>query len=269
LDDAEQHTANARWAMLLPHRDLALGVVRRATGSMPEAEDCVHDAMLRLVRRSDLDPTRVRSLLVRAALHIAIDRHRAATRQQVAVVRLGGGAAADVVSPEQVAAQRAEAERLLTAIDSLPRRERQVMLLRLAGLNVAETAARLGISTKSVEGAFTRARARVRYLLGAMATGGCDRTRRMGSARGEVAATAVAVLLPAGSGWGSRSPSPRALPAAQGGQRRRGRRPLRAGRSGRLDHPGSRLGVRPRAAGNRDQPAAPRHLADQRPLLTR
>ena len=181
--------------MLLPHRELAVAMVLRSTGDPAEAEDCVHDAMLRLVRREDLDPARVRSLLVRAALHIAIDHRRSAGRRQSAVLRLGGGAAAEVTSPEQVLAERTEAERLLAAVDRLPRRERQVMLLRLAGLSVAETARRLGISVKSVEGAYTRARARVRLLLGGILAWLLDRIRRTAS-RGETgvaAGTAVAM----------------------------------------------------------------------------
>jgi RNA polymerase sigma-70 factor (ECF subfamily) len=187
--------------MLLPHRDVAVGMVVRATGRLAEAEDCVHDAMLRLARRDDLDPTRVRSLLIRAALHIAIDHRRAAAREQSAVVKLGGGARGDAVSPEQVQQLRSEVARVLAAVDSLPRRERQVMRLRLAGLNVAETATRLGISPKSVEGAYTRARARVRHLLGGLLGWLADRLRRMASTRGEAAATTVAALLFAAPGW--------------------------------------------------------------------
>jgi RNA polymerase sigma-70 factor (ECF subfamily) len=222
-------------------------MVLRATGSLAEAEDCVHDALLRLVRRDDLDPARVRSLLIRAALHIAIDHRRAAARQQSAVVRLRGGADSDVVSPEQVLAQRAEAARVLAAVDSLPRRERQVMLLRLAGLSVAETAARLGISAKSVEGAYTRARARVRYLLGAAFGWLADRLRRSGSPGGEAAATVAAaalLLLGPGSHDDVRGP----LPVANA--------PARAPRAG------AHVDARAESA----RPAASRPGADRDPL---
>ncbi|HXA28907.1 MAG TPA: sigma-70 family RNA polymerase sigma factor [Candidatus Angelobacter sp.] len=187
--------------MLLPHRELAVAMVLRSTRNLAEAEDCVHDAMLRLVRRDDLDPARVRALLIRAALHVAIDHHRAAAREQSAVVRLGGGLEADGVSPEQVLEQRVEVARMLAAIDSLPRRERQVMRLRLAGLSVAEAAARLGISVKSVEGAYTRARARVRYLLGAGFAWVADRLRRMAAPEREAVVTTVAALLLVGPSW--------------------------------------------------------------------
>jgi RNA polymerase sigma factor (sigma-70 family) len=204
--------------MLLPHRGLAVGMVLRATGNRAEAEDCVHDAMVRLVRREDLEPVRVRSLLVRASLHIAIDRRRTAAREQGAVVRLRGGAEGDVVSPEEVFDQRTEAARVLEALDLLPRRERQVMLLRLAGLNVAETAARLGISHKSVEGAFTRARARIRYLLGGLAGWVLERFRRTGSpgGGGMAAAATVAAFLLLGPGATPGGAEPSAAPPGPG-----------------------------------------------------
>jgi RNA polymerase sigma-70 factor (ECF subfamily) len=203
LDDSEH-----RWDMLMRHRDVALGVVLRATGSLAEAEDCVHDAMLRLARRSDLDPARVRSLLIRTALHIAIDHRRAAAREQAALVRLGGGAGGEAVSPEQTVAQRADVARVLAAVDSLPRRERQVMFLRLMGLDVAETAARLGISPKSVEGAFTRARARLRLLFGGLLGWLAGRLRRIASPHREVAATTAAALLLTGPPWGTGGDEP-------------------------------------------------------------
>ncbi len=202
--------------MLLPHRDLALGVVLRATGNLADAEDCVHDAMLRLARRDDLDPARVRALLVRAALHIAVDRRRAAGRQRTAMLRLAGGAAAEVTSPEELAAEHADAEHVRAALEELPRREREVILLRLAGLNVAETAGRLGISHKSVEGAYTRARARLRLLLGGALAWLLHRLRRS-TPRGEVLAAAGAAMAMAATSAAALLAFPGAPPSQAAG----------------------------------------------------
>ncbi len=167
-----------RWEILLPHRAAAVSAVRRATGSIAEAEDFVHDAMLGIAGRADLDPKRVRSLLIRTALQIADQDRRAALRQRIALVRLRGGADSAVVSPEQVHADRVEAQRAVAAIAELPRRERQVLLLRIRGLTVMETAERLGLSAKSVEGAYTRARARMRLLAGTVLAWLAERLRR-------------------------------------------------------------------------------------------
>jgi len=184
-----------RWEILLPHRAAAVSAVRRATGSIAEAEDVVHDAMLRIVGRADLDPTRVRSLLIRTALQIASAHHRAAVRQRDALVRLRGGADSAVASPEQVHADRVEAQRAVAVIAELPRRERQVLLLRIGGLTVMETAERLGLSAKSVEGAYTRARARMRLLAGSMLAWLAERLRRATPTRRDATASTVAAVL--------------------------------------------------------------------------
>jgi RNA polymerase sigma factor (sigma-70 family) len=200
--------------MLLPHREHAISVLRRRRGDRAEAEDCVHDAMLRLVERDDLDPERVGSLLTRAALAIAIDHARAAQRSERAATRLGGGAAAQVVSPDEVLADRVEAERVMAEVERLPRRERQVLLLRLTGFGVGETATRLGLSYKSVEGAYTRARARIRLALGGLLAWIAVRLRRVSSSRGEAAVATVAALLFAGPFWGG---APLGPPGGAGG----------------------------------------------------
>lgn len=184
-----------RWAMLLSHREHAITVVRRKLGDPAEAEDCVHDATLRLVRRSDLDPERLHSLLVRTALHLALDRRRAARRAERALVRLGGGAAAEVVSPDCLLADEMGAARIMAAVDSLPRRQRQVFLLRLAGLRVGEIARLLGLSDKAIEGAYARARARIRLAIGPALAWTSLRLRRITSSRGEVGVATLAALL--------------------------------------------------------------------------
>jgi RNA polymerase sigma factor (sigma-70 family) len=193
-DDAQPPGAGS-WELLLRHRDVALAVLLRKTGSLAEAEDSVQEAIARLGRRADLDAGRARALLIRTAKGIADDNRRAAARERAAVVRLAGSAAAEIVTPEELAGQSAEAARVLAALEQLPRRERQVLRLQLAGLSVAEIAARVGISYKSVEGALTRARARVRLILGSMLAWLAERLRRAGSSRGETAATTVAALL--------------------------------------------------------------------------
>lgn len=187
--------------MLDRHREQAAAVVRRAVGGVIDAEDCVQDAIIRLAGREDLDPTRVRALLTRTALHLAIDQLRARRREERALARLGSDLPRQTVSPEEVAGRRAEVARALAAVDRLPRRERQVMLLRLSGLSVMETAKLLGLSYKSVEGMYTRARARVRLTLGAVLAWLSGKLRRASSPRGETLAAAVAVFFLAGPLW--------------------------------------------------------------------
>lgn len=218
--------------MLERHREQAMAAVQRATVDASEAEDCVQEALLRLALRNDLDPSRVRSLLTRTAMGIAIDRLRARGRAERLAIRLGGGMAAQTVSPEQVAGDRADLRRAFLAISSLPWSERRVLLLRVSGMSIAETARHLGVTQKSVEGAFTRARARLRILVGGALAWVAARLRRAPSQSGEAIAAAVAVLLFVSPLWhhdgaggvGPRGAAPQTLrtaPAfsAQGGTR--------------------------------------------------
>ncbi len=199
--------------MLERYREQAIAAVQRVVGDAAEAEDCVQEAMLRLAQRGDLDPARVRSLLTRAALHIAIDRHRSRQRAERALERMRDQVA-DVVSPEQIVSDRAEAARVRAAIDVLPRRERQVMLLRLSGLSVLETAKLLGLSYKSVEGAYTRARAHVRAALMGGLAWLLDRMRRVAVPRDQAIVAAAALLFFASPAWLHRGPDGAASPPA-------------------------------------------------------
>jgi len=81
-----------------------------------------------------------------------------------------------------------------------------VLLMRLRGFSVGETAALLGLSYKSVEGLYTRARARVRLALGGLLAWIGLRLRRVASSRGEAAVATVAALLFAGPFWGGGAP---------------------------------------------------------------
>ncbi len=154
-----------RWANLIAHREVVVRTVARLAGDLADAEDCVHEAMARLVRRTDLDPQRVRALLIRAAVHIAIDERRRSNRERTAVERLAADADREVV-PDGTLIARAEVAEVTAAIQALPPRERDVLMLRLTkGHTVEEVAALLGVKRKTVEGAHSRGRQRLRFRL--------------------------------------------------------------------------------------------------------
>lgn len=156
-----------RWAILLPHREIAVNMVRRVTGDIYEAEDCVHDAMVRLIQRADLDPARVRALLIRAALYIAIDKARHRRRAENIAHRLAANLDDRITVPEAVVMLQADAAQVLAALRTLPPRPRQVLAMRLlADLSVSETAATLGVSRNTVDGAYTRGLQALRARLG-------------------------------------------------------------------------------------------------------
>ena len=110
--------------------------------------------MLRLVMRADLRPQGARSLLVRAAVHLAIDGRRRSTRELEGYARFRAEAGHETAR-EAVLIARYDAADVLSAIGMLPRRQRDVLVLRLVHeLTVDEVATRLGMTPKTVEGTF-------------------------------------------------------------------------------------------------------------------
>jgi RNA polymerase sigma-70 factor (ECF subfamily) len=80
---------------------------------------------------------------------------------------LGVVLAAPGSTPSQRAARREQAVLLADALDRLPERYREVLILRhLEGLSVAEVAQRLGRTVDSVKNLWTRALTRLRRALG-------------------------------------------------------------------------------------------------------
>ena len=143
---------------------VALSLLR----SPAEAEDVVQDAFVRVLqRRRELAAIQdIRPWLVRIAWNLAIDRTRRLRPQQ-----MDDAFAANLVSTELPADQAlAEAKRIrqvLAAMERLPPRERQALLLSaMDELSAAEIAVVLGKSESSVRSLLFRARAHLRQRLG-------------------------------------------------------------------------------------------------------
>jgi RNA polymerase sigma factor (sigma-70 family) len=127
-----------------------------------EAEDVLQDVWLNLRERGD--PTswhEPRAVLFTAASNLATDSYRREARadrvfsQQADQVDT---AACPRPDPESHAATVIHLERLVAALDQLPIPCREAFLLnRLEALTHAEIAARLGVSTKSVQRYIERA----------------------------------------------------------------------------------------------------------------
>lgn len=142
---------------------IAFSVVR----SRADAEDIVQETFVRVIE----DPARFvrvrepRPWLVRIAWNLALDRVR-----RITPVSLDEELVAALTSPQQPAdAALAEARHLaqvLAAVDRLPQREREVLLLAaIEELNTAEIAAVLKKSESSVRSLLFRARAHLQQRL--------------------------------------------------------------------------------------------------------
>jgi RNA polymerase sigma factor (sigma-70 family) len=127
-------------------------------GSFPainDVDDLVQESYLRIWRRQLRQPIRsAKGFLYKIARHLAIDRVRGRRRNLIDGV--ADLSVLDVMDGKPGVAEAActseELELLVEAIDSLPSRCREILILRkLRGLSQKEIALRLGIAERTVE----------------------------------------------------------------------------------------------------------------------
>lgn len=136
------------------HRTQLKSYLHHAFPSIRDVDDVVQESYVRVWRRHLFQPLAcARSFLYKVARNLAIDALR---RQTVSPIEaIPDLASLNVVSnvdgPVESACSRDEMELLLEAIETLPPRCREVVILRkLHGLSPPEIARRLGISEGTV-----------------------------------------------------------------------------------------------------------------------
>jgi RNA polymerase sigma factor (sigma-70 family) len=152
-------TPALRWQQLLSHHDRIHRLARSRLRGAAEAEDCAQEALLRAAVFDALDESRIGPFLTSVTLRLCIDVHRREERARRVLHRVLPG---DPAGPEEAVCARAEDAWILRQVGRLTGLEREVMLARREGIGTREYAALHGISAKAVEGAYTRARARLR-----------------------------------------------------------------------------------------------------------
>jgi RNA polymerase sigma-70 factor, ECF subfamily len=133
-----------------------VGVVALACGSRALAEDVVQEALARAWERSERGERleSVPAWVARVALNLARSRWRRIVAERKAWGALG--------SPAPVPPPDAEGEDVRRALRRLPRRQREVTVLRYyGGLEVKEIARTLGVSEGTVKTSLHRARERL------------------------------------------------------------------------------------------------------------
>lgn len=150
-----------RWALLVPHRERLVRVAAGRLGNVDEAEDCVHESLIRALGFAGLDSERVGAFLTSVVSRICVDRHRARSRARRTAPRLW---VAGDASFEDRVCDRVLGARLYAHLVQLSPRERAVLRARANGYSVKEAAERLEISLKAAESAFTRGRAKMLAL---------------------------------------------------------------------------------------------------------
>jgi RNA polymerase sigma factor (sigma-70 family) len=148
-----------RWLLVLPHRARLVRLAAARLGNTSEAEDCVHEAMLRTCLYAHLDEDRVGSFLSTVVIRLCVDRHRSSSRARVAWSKVGEPA--DDEGPEDLVCNQLTGAWLMERLESLSSRERGILTARAGGLSTREAARWLGITDKAAESAFTRGRAKL------------------------------------------------------------------------------------------------------------
>ncbi|GBR62124.1 RNA polymerase sigma-24 factor [Acetobacter syzygii NRIC 0483] len=147
--------------LLISQRSLFVRMVRKIVGSRPEAEDVVQGLWIKLQgvgeERSIDNP---QPYLVRLAINSAKTHKMKAARhsqaQQDAQELLHGSV--EHFSPERVSIGRENIQYMEEVIKALPERTRYILFLnRIQGVSQQRIAAKLGISTTSVERHMRRA----------------------------------------------------------------------------------------------------------------
>lgn len=131
----------------------------RLSGDPELAADLAQDAFVRLYRRGAL-PDSPEAWLISVASNLFRNaRAKAARRRQRLTLERGADAMADPPpSPLALAGAREGAARVRAALDALPERERQLLLLRAEGHRYRDIARALSLNEASVGTLLARAR---------------------------------------------------------------------------------------------------------------
>ncbi|WP_151480148.1 sigma-70 family RNA polymerase sigma factor [Streptomyces albicerus] len=216
---AEIQAAHDRWQRMWGHREQLLKVARRRSMSPEDAEDAVHEAMLRAAERPDLDDERLGAWLTTVTMRLCVDRYRQVNRE--AEVRSSPTLIAPGPVPvEEAVCDRAEAKWLAVRSGELPARQAEALRLKSEDLDVGQVAVRMGLSYRTVESLLARARRTLRNSLAgtlglALFLVGRGRPRTGGNAQAVVVASTAATLavaglvLPYAHDWGGQGAAPR------------------------------------------------------------
>ncbi|WP_158968481.1 RNA polymerase sigma factor [Chachezhania sediminis] len=157
-------------ARLLAGRHLprVLSVAVRVLGDRAEAEDVAQEAMLKLWRIApEWEPGRaqVSTWLYRVVMNLCIDRKRRARGGTVGIDTVPEPVDPAPTAPETLQA-RARMQALEAALDSLPDRQRQAVVLRhMEGLANPEIAEILGVGVEAVESLTARGKRALKAAL--------------------------------------------------------------------------------------------------------
>lgn len=120
---------------------------------MEAAQDLSQETYLRLLSKAEIvHDDNLKAYLFRIAERLAIDYLRQSRQARHNTVPLDDELLCPNLLPDELSALRQQCERLIYAIETLPKKIRNVFLLRkIDALSYAEIATQLGISEKTVQ----------------------------------------------------------------------------------------------------------------------
>lgn len=155
-----------RWQRAWSHREDLLKVARRRSMTPEDAEDAVHEAMLRAAEHPHLDDDRLGAWLTTVTMRLCVDRHRQVNRE--AQVRTSPRLHPPGPVPvDEAVCDRAEARWLAVRSSELPARQAEALWLKSEDLDVGQVATKMGLSYRTVESLLARARRTLRNSLAA------------------------------------------------------------------------------------------------------
>jgi RNA polymerase sigma factor (sigma-70 family) len=148
-----------RWETALCHRDRLVRLAK-AKGAGSDAEDLVHDALLKVVQQENVDLQRMGSYLSKTVANLVIDHFRKdAVRQRLAQ-------SADVEeagSPiDERVLERMVAERTAPLLRELPKDVKAILEDRLQGLTWKQISSKIDLPVSLIEMRVRRESARFR-----------------------------------------------------------------------------------------------------------
>lgn len=161
----------ARWfaEQIQPHERDLRAYLRGQFPTLTDLEDIVQETYARILRtRERGQPAPGRAYLFVVARHVALDLFRRRRASPFAPLADDGGSRVVEDKPDaaELASRRQELALLADAIDALPPRCREVLVLRrYHGLSYAAIAARLGIAENTVNAQLVAAMLRCRAWL--------------------------------------------------------------------------------------------------------
>ncbi|GMV05561.1 MAG: hypothetical protein AMXMBFR53_18390 [Gemmatimonadota bacterium] len=137
----------------------------RLTGDRDAAEDTAQEALVRLFTHAvEGPPPALRAWLFKTATHLVRDRYRVEENRR-RLLRENPVEPGAIEGPERALERRADREQARRALEQLPERDREMLLMRYEGFSYKEIAEMVDVAATSVGTLLARAERRFLEVL--------------------------------------------------------------------------------------------------------